>query len=180
MRFTILDGAPAPGPFTEALDGVAAGLAARGAAVTRLAGRELALGQCRGCFGCWTTTPGRCVLRDDGEAVLRAVVGSDVVVLASPIEMGLTTALSRRMSERLLPALQPFFAVVEGEIHHRARYARPPRLALVHGHEEVDAEDEEILLLLHRRMALNMRSTLALVASTARPPEEIADALARL
>lgn len=180
MRFTILDGAAAPGAFAAYVDALAASLRARGADVARLAGRELTLAQCRGCFGCWTRTPGRCVIRDDGERILREVAAADVMVIASPVEMGLTTALTRRMTERLLPLLHPHFEVVEGEVHHRQRYARRARLALLHGADGVDAEDEEILAVLHRRMALNYGTTLALVASTARGPEEVADALARL
>lgn len=179
MRFAILDGTPAPGPMDGWVRGVAAGLAARGHEVHHLELRSLRLSQCRGCFGCWTKTPGRCLIRDDGERLAREMVAADVGVFASPVSMGFTSALLRRAMERLLPLLHPYMEVVAGEIHHRARYARYPRLALLHGHEGVDAEDRELLALLHRRMALNMKSTLALVASTERAPEEVCDALAR-
>jgi multimeric flavodoxin WrbA len=182
MRITILDGSPSPGPddLGPWLARLEPALRARGHAVHRVALRDLRLRQCRGCFDCWVRTPGACTTRDDGEALLREYVAADVAVLASPVRVGFTSALLRRAQERLLPALHPYFTVREGECHHLGRYARSPRLALVHGHQGCDEEDAALLEALHRRAALNMLTTLALRASTARAPEEVADALDRL
>jgi multimeric flavodoxin WrbA len=180
QRCLILDGAAAPAPFGAWVDELARELSARGAEVRRLVLRDLRISQCRGCFGCWVKTPGRCVIRDGAEEVVRAYVAADVAVIASPVVMGFTTALSRRATERLLPILHPYVELVDGELHHRARYPRRPALALVHGHEGVDAEDEALLREIHERMAANMRTQLALVASTARSASEVCDALARV
>jgi multimeric flavodoxin WrbA len=180
MRIVILDGRQEPCTMDAWLDALERGLAGRGVEVVRFALRRMSLQQCRGCFRCWVRTPGRCDIRDDGEQLLRAVAAADVVAIASPVVMGLPTALSRRALERFLPLLHPYFEIVEGEVHHRARYARRPRVALLHGAEGCDAEDAEILALLHRRAALNFRSELSLVASTKRDPEEVSLALARV
>ncbi len=179
MRFAILDGTPEPGPMDAWIRKVSAGLAARGHEVQHLELRAMQVHQCRGCFGCWMKTPGRCVIRDDGARLAQELISADVGVLAAPVTMGFTSALLRRALERLLPLLHPYMRVVGGEVHHRPRYARYPRLALLHGHEGVDAEDRELLALLYRRVAINLNSTLALVASTERSPDEVCDALAR-
>jgi hypothetical protein len=52
-------------------------------------------------------------------------------------------------------------------------------MALLYGAEGCDPEDEELLVLLHRKMAVDFKTTLAFAASTARSPEEVSDALAR-
>lgn len=179
MRLAILDGAPEPGPMDGWLREVVSGLSSRGHEVHHVALRELRLCQCRGCFGCWVKTPGRCAIRDDGERLAREVVAADVMVFASPISMGFTSALLRRAHERLLPLLHPYFKLVEGEVHHVQRYPRRARMALLHGHEGVDGEDRALLRVLHERMALNMDARLVLVASSDRRPEEVCDALAR-
>lgn len=179
MRIAIFDGAEAPGPMDAWVDAVERGLAAGGHAVRRLRLRDHTLAQCKGCFGCWLKTPGRCTIRDDAGELVRELLAADVLAIASPTSMGMTTALSRRASERMLPILHPYFELVGGEVHHRARYGRHPRLALLYGAEGCDREDEELLVLLYRRLALNMRTTLAYAASTSRAPEEVCDALAR-
>lgn len=179
MQITIFDGAEAPGPMDAWVDAVERGLSSRGHRVRRFRLRERTLLQCKGCFECWTKTPGRCGIRDGTEELLRAALASDLAVVASPTAMGMTTALSRRATERLLPGIHPHFEVADGEIHHRARYERVPRLALLYGADGCDPEDEELLVLLYERLARNMRSALAFAASTSRPPEEICDALAR-
>jgi multimeric flavodoxin WrbA len=179
MRIAIFDGADGPGPMDGWLDAVAQGLVARGHDVEHVRLRDRNVRQCKGCFACWVKTPGRCGIRDGTDELVRELLASDVLVIASPTSMGMTTALSRRVSERMIPILHPYFELVGGEIHHRARYARSPRVALLYGAEGCDAEDEDLLVLLYRRLAINMRSTLALAASTARAPEEVSDALAR-
>jgi hypothetical protein len=179
MRITILDGAEVPGPMDAWVDAVEHGLASRGHAVRRLRLRDRTLLQCKGCFECWVKTPGRCGIRDGTEELLREALASELAVVAAPTSMGMTTALSRRATERLLPIIHPHFEVVGGELHHRARYDRYPRLALLYGADGCDPEDEELLVLLYRRLATNMRTTLAFAASTARAPEEVCDALAR-
>ena len=179
MRIAIFDGAEAPNPMDAWIGAVAQGLVARGHEVEHFKLRERNVRQCKGCFACWVKTPGRCDIGDGADELVRALLASELLVIASPTSMGMTTALSRRVSERMIPILHPYFEVVGGEIHHRARYARSPRVALLYGAEGCDAEDADLLVLLYRRLAINMRSTLALATSTARAPEEVSDALAR-
>ena len=176
----ILDASRPAGDLDGWVAGLAGALGARGVEVRRFVLRGMRIQQCRGCFECWTRTPGRCRIRDDAEDVARGVIASDVLVIASPIAMGFTTALARRALERLLPLIHPFFEVVDGELHHRPRYPRRPALALVHDGAGLDAEDEALLELLHRRVATSFRTRLALVASTRRTATEVCDALARV
>ena len=180
MDVLLLDGNPsAGGPFAAWLDELEPALRGRGVGVRRIALRERRIAQCRGCFECWVKTPGRCTTRDDAEEVLRAALTSDVVVHASPVEMGFVSALLKRASERFLPLLHPYFRLERGEFRHRLRYPRSPRLALVHGHEGCDEEDARILADIYRELARETRTTLAVVASTAAAPQEVAHAIAR-
>jgi multimeric flavodoxin WrbA len=176
----ILDGSPAPGGgFGAWLDGLEPALRGRGVGARRIVLRERRIAQCRGCFECWVKTPGRCTTRDDAEEILRAALASDLVVHASPVVMGFVSALLKRAGERFLPVLHPYFRLEGGEFRHRLRYPRYPRLALVHGHEGCDEEDARLLADVYRELARETRTTLAVVASTAAMPEEVADALAR-
>ena len=127
------------GPWTPGSTRSSTGYLAAAIAVRRFRLRDRTLCQCKGCFECWTKTPGRCGIRDGTDELVRALLASDLLVVASPTSMGMTTALSRRAMERMIPILHPHFDVVDGEIHHRARYERYPRLALLYGMDGCDA-----------------------------------------
>ena len=73
-------------------------------------------------------TPGECAKRDDSEVVCRAVITSDLVVLASPLIMGFTSALLKRGIDQFIPLIHPYI-----EITRRiwARMARNSKSELV-------------------------------------------------
>ena len=180
MRITILNGEPdAASAFDQYLGDYAAGLVANGHDVTRLDLRELDLKGCTGCWGCWVKTPGRCVKGDDSERVCRAVIGSDLTVLASPMRMGFTSSLLKRAADQMIALVHPFIVIENGEMHHRARYDRYPLMGLlIAPGADTDAEDLEITRHLWSRMARNMKSSLAFTIVATTPAKEAADGLA--
>ena len=180
MRITILNGEPDPASaFQEYLHELASRLAASGHAVTTLDLRELTLKGCSGCFGCWVRTPGECVKKDDSARVCREAIGSDLLLLASPVTMGFTTALLKRAADQMIPIIHPYFVVQGGEVHHRARYAKYPAFGLLLGAGSgTDAEDIEITTAMWKRMARNMKSSLIYTAVSDRPAQEVANELA--
>jgi len=128
MKALILDGSREGDVLTPAaVDGMAAALAARRVAVERVALRDSAIAPCAGCFGCWTRTPGECVTADAARDIVRAYVRSDIVVYATPVTFGGYSSHLKAALDRLIPALDPRFAVVGGEVHHRLRYRRYPK-----------------------------------------------------
>ncbi|HKN20405.1 MAG TPA: NAD(P)H-dependent oxidoreductase [Terracidiphilus sp.] len=182
MRITILNGEPdAASSFQAYLKKLANRLQALGHAVTKLDLAALDLKGCTGCWNCWVKTPGECAKRDDSATVCRAVLSSDLLLLASPMTMGFTTALLKRAADQMVPLVHPYFVVEGGEIHHRARYAHYPVFALLLGTgPDNDAEDVEITRTMWGRMARNIKSRLAWSAVAEGNAEEVADELARV
>jgi multimeric flavodoxin WrbA len=184
MRITILNGEPDPASgFEEYVHKVAMRLAASGHAVTTIELRGLDLKGCSGCWGCWVKTPGECVKRDDSAQVCRAAINADLLVLASPVVMGFTTALLKRATEQMIPLVHPYILVEGGEAHHRPRYASYPEFGLLLGAgENTDAEDIEITTAMWARTARNLKSRLVLTAVvdsiSIRTAEEVADEIA--
>jgi len=180
MRITILNGEPdAASAFDEYLGDYAGRLAANGHDVVRLDLRELELKGCSGCWGCWVRTPGQCVKGDDSERVCRAVIGSDLTVLASPMRMGFTSSLLKRAADQMIALVHPYIVIEHGEMHHRARYDRYPLMGLLLAPgADTDAEDLEITRHLWSRMARNMKSSLAFTTVATTPAKEAADGLA--
>lgn len=180
MRITILNGEPDPAAaFSAYLSAIADRCTALGHCVARLDLATLDLKGCTGCWNCWVRTPGECSKRDDSAVVCRAALRTDLLLLASPITMGFTTALLKRAADQMIPLVHPYFVVQGGEVHHRARYARYPVMGLLLCPDaDTDSEDIEITTAMWARMARNIKSRLAFTAVANRSAEEVADELA--
>ncbi len=112
---------------------------------------------CRGCFTCWTRTPGHCVIRDDDqESILRAWAGAERIILLTPVTFGGYAPELKKALDRVLPILLPFFIRIQGETHHPQRYPLPRRLLAVGTLKQEDAESEGAFRRLVGRNALNM------------------------
>jgi multimeric flavodoxin WrbA len=111
---------------------------------------------CRGCFSCWVKTPGRCVIDDDQEAILRATAVSDMVIWLTPITFGGYSPELKKALDRIIPVLLPFFARVRGETHHPLRYPLRRRLLVIGTQREEDPDSEGVFRHLVGRNALNM------------------------
>ena len=46
---------------------------------------KLHLLPCRGCFACWSKTPGKCVLQDDMAGVIERLLAADVLIWSFPL-----------------------------------------------------------------------------------------------
>lgn len=66
---------------------------------------------CRGCFRCWTRTPGKCVIDDDMKVVLEQMQRADVVVFATPVYHFTMSEGMKRLLERTMPLLEPKLSV---------------------------------------------------------------------
>ena len=183
MKIVILNGNPdaSNNRFDSYLDDIGAWLSGAGHGVTAFALRDMEIRQCIGCFGCWLKTPGSCVLKDEHEGILRAYVDGDVVVFASPLTMGFTSALLKKTTDRIVPILLPYIDGSSGECRHFTRYEKQPLIAVLYEPEDdTDNEDLDIIATMWRRLARNAKSQLALFSSCAVPVEEVCHEIARM
>ena len=75
----------------------------------------LRIANCVGCFGCWTKTPGRCVIRDDAVRVYPLIARSEQVLYVSRVKYGSYAPVMKTMLERAIPvqrAVVPKDAVI--------------------------------------------------------------------
>ncbi len=140
MKTLILDGSPAGDPMGERLFALLGPLlASRGHEVERVVLRERRIANCAGCFNCWLKTPGICMIDDDSRELTGKFVGSGMVISLTPLTFGVYSPELKRMYDRLIPNVSPFFTTVHGETHHRKRYHRYPDLMTIgwlDGHDE--------------------------------------------
>jgi len=159
MKALVLDGSREGDSLTPvAVLGMVSALAGRGYDVQPITLRELAIAPCTGCFGCWTRTPGECVFPDDSRDVLRSYLGADVAVYATPVTFGGYSSILKTALDRfILPALDPRFTVVGGEVHHRLRYRRYPKTIGLGTLPSPDPEAGRLFAALVARNGLNVQ-----------------------
>ncbi|HWQ45451.1 MAG TPA: flavodoxin family protein [Longilinea sp.] len=183
MKVTLLNGNPdrSNTGFDRYLTTLADQLEQKGHTTDVIALRDLKIHYCTGCFGCWLKTPGECLLKDEGEIVLRSVINSDVTVWTSPVVMGFVSGLLKKTTDRFLPLIHPYMRFVQEEIHHRKRYDRYPKLALLlQESPHNDARDVEIISDIYSRTALNFMSSLCFTRTMAAPVEEVCNEISVL
>lgn len=127
--------------------------------------REKNVRQCIGCFDCWLKTPGICRFEDDVEEMLREIIKSDILLFASPLIMGMYSALLKRFQDRMLPIIHPYLALVNNECHHKKRYPKYPKLGFIYDENDATPEEIENVHFIHQRMVLNIHSELILFES---------------
>jgi multimeric flavodoxin WrbA len=121
--------------------------------------KDMTINQCIGCFGCWVKKPGKCVLKDDMDQILKSVINSDLVIFASPLLMGMTTSVLKKATDRLIPLIHPYITLVDGECHHRKRYEQYPYIGVIYQADaEDEAEDIEGCHEIYKRLAINFHS----------------------
>ena len=157
MNALVLDASREGETRTEqAADALVASLAVRGYDVERLALRELDIRACTGCFGCWTRTPGECVIADDARRIAEQVVNSDVTAIVSPVTFGGYGSLAKSVVDRLICLVLPTFTMVDGEVHHKPRYERYPVWLALGTLAEPSAEETALFARVVERNAVNL------------------------
>lgn len=161
QRIVVLNGFDAEDPMEARTIAALQRIAAeRGDALHEVVARRLRLGHCTGCFCCFVRSPGECVIGDEARSVLAQIASSDVVVPIGRISFGGYSAALKRILDRLLPLLLPFFDGVHGEMHHPPRYGKLPRIVAI-GLLRVQAQDPrqaEVFRALVGRNAINLYS----------------------
>ena len=83
---------------------------------------------CVGCFGCWVKTPGKCVIKDkDSEFAAIMPHAKEIIVISQLVFGGLSPHI-KAILDRSIGFILPFFEDVNGEMHHKQRYASRPAL----------------------------------------------------
>ena len=118
--------------------------------------RDQKLGNCAGDFFCWTRNPGICNINDDNRLIAEKVVHSDLIIYLTPVTFGGYSSVLKRMVDHQIQNISPFFASINGEIHHQKRYKHYPNLLTIGWMEEPNQRAESIFRHLVYRNAINM------------------------
>jgi hypothetical protein len=93
---------------------------------------KMNIAPCKGCFGCWTRTPGKCAIEDDMKGILDEIQAADEVVFATPVYHYTMSEGMKRLVERTMPLLEPKLSVgTDGKATHARIGHRSQRAVLL-------------------------------------------------
>ena len=126
MKILTVNSSPRTGAGSSTelmLNHLVQGMQEAGAEVSTVNLKEKTIRPCRGCFTCWTKTPGRCIQMDDmsGE-LLPKIPASDLIVYATPLYYNTMNAAMSNFRERMLPLSLPFMEKREGKRAFQLRH----------------------------------------------------------
>jgi multimeric flavodoxin WrbA len=153
MKTLILDGSHLNDPAAPA---IRASLQKRIPDAETIILREQRIGNCAGDFFCWVRNPGTCNTDDDNRLIAAKIVHSDLVVYLTSVTFGGYSSELKRMVDHQIQNISPFFARLNGEIHHQPRYRAYPNLLTIGWMDEPNAQAEAIFRNLVQRNAINM------------------------
>ena len=126
MKILVINGSPhgAKGNTEVLVNAFLEGAAENGAQSETIYLKDKKIEHCIGCFGCWVSTPGVCVHKDDMADLLQKVIDADVTVYASPLYVYTFTGLMKDFLDRSIPLVYPQFEVNDGITSHPGRHDR--------------------------------------------------------
>lgn len=98
---------------------------------------------CRGCFACWLHTPGYCIMKDKLHCIGADISCADEVVVISRCVYGGLSPEVKKVWDRCIPAVLPFFSYRDGRMHHARRYSHGPNLTVVF-YGDIGAEEKAL------------------------------------
>ena len=76
---------------------------------------------CMGEYNCWFKTPGKCFQDDDMQEFLPELMGTEILVLATPLYVDGMSGILTNMLDRLVPFADPIIEFRDGHCRHPGR-----------------------------------------------------------
>ncbi len=86
---------------------------------------------CIGCFSCYAKTPGKCIYDDDMDQLTERIKVSDMLALATPLYIDGMPGLAKKVIDRLVTFMDPYFEIEAGQVRHPLRWNFPKKMFLI-------------------------------------------------
>lgn len=100
--------------------------------------------KCIGCFKCWLKTPGICGFADKLEKVGQMVLASEKLIIITEMLYGGVSIPVKRVLDRSIPGVTPFFKKKNGYLHHLQRYKSETEIKAVFYNSENLTHSEKV------------------------------------
>jgi len=112
---------------------------------------------CIGCFSCWIKHPKKCALNDDFSNMTELLRESDEFIIISKCRYGCYSSSTKKVLERCIGYVLPYFTIRNNEIHHACRYERKLKFK-TYFYGDITEKDKMILNKLIKANAININA----------------------
>lgn len=114
--------------------------------------------RCIGCFSCWIKHPTNCIYKDDYSNIVESIKNSDELIIVSKSRYGCYSNEIKKVLERIIGYILPYFTIREGKIHHKSRYDERIKLT-AYFYGDIDDKDKICLNNLVKANAINFNAS---------------------
>lgn len=112
---------------------------------------------CIGCFSCWVKHPKICALKDRYSDIVEYIKNSDELILISKCRYGCYSSEVKRVLERCIGYVLPYFEIRNNEIHHKSRYNKKLKLS-TYFYGNISVEDKKCVDKLVKANSINLNA----------------------
>lgn len=112
---------------------------------------------CIGCFNCWVKHPKICTFNDELKHFSDVLLSSDSIIIISKCVYGTYSANVKKILERVIGYVKPYFCLRNGRIHHQSRSNKKLNF-IVYFYGNIDSKEKELARKLVNLNACNINS----------------------
>ncbi|MGL4950746.1 MAG: hypothetical protein ACRC4M_02840 [Mycoplasma sp.] len=125
------------------------------------------MAKCVGCFHCWLKVPGECKFKDKIRYIGKELITSEETIFICKSLYGGFSVNVKRLIDRCIPGVMPFFRKENKELHHTKRYKTKSDFKIVfYNGDEVSEEEKIHAKDLMQKMSTNYHADLKEVVFT--------------
>lgn len=114
--------------------------------------------KCIGCFSCWIKHPKKCIYKDEFSDITESLKNSDELIIISKNRYGCYSETVKRVFERCIGYVLPYFTIRNKHIHHASRYKNKLKLS-TYFYGDVTNEDISCINALVKANSINLNAT---------------------
>ena len=114
---------------------------------------------CIGCFNCWVKTPFCCIYNDKITNIGKLILDSDELIIISKCVDGSYSSKVKRIIERSISYVEPFFTIRNKEIHHLSRLSKKLNFKIYFYGDNITSDDKKVAEMLAKANMKNLNTT---------------------
>lgn len=111
--------------------------------------------KCIGCFNCWIKTPATCIIKDQYQHMGKLISQSEEIIIITKCTYGGYSPFVKNVMDRSISYIHPYFAIRNGEMHHKIRYTQQINLSVHFYGSDITTEEKNTAKKLVKGNSLN-------------------------